>query len=126
MGFKFRGWHGVTDKSNSLLAVSYEPIEGSLGCRFKSREKPYIFANVPEQIYQILLKSPYAGSYFRKYVKDKYTLIGEEVPESYQPTEAPTPKDIPVIEVPNPEKNLFGEVTGGSPRRKTKKHSTHS
>jgi hypothetical protein len=105
----YAGWHGVTDKSNQLLAICYEPIEGTLGCRFKSRQEPYLFTNVPENVYQVMLRTPYAGSYFRKHVKGKYPMIGENLPAPYQPTEKPTPKDIPVIVVPNPERDLFGQ-----------------
>ena len=121
----FRGWHGVTDKSNNLLAVSYEPIEGTLACRFKSRQEPYLYQNVPENVYQILLRSPYAGSYFRKYVKDKYALLGEKLPPPFQ-GQVP-PKILPkVVEVPQPETGMQMSLWGSRGSRKAKQHSTHS
>ena len=99
----------MTDARHSLLCVAYEPIGGVLACRFQSREEPYLYEGVPENAYQILLRTPYAGAYFNKHVKGKYPLMGENLPAPYQPTELPTPKILPVIEVPNPERDLFGQ-----------------
>lgn len=92
-------------------------MEGTLACRFKSREQPYLYANVPENAYQILLRSPYAGSYFRKQIRDKYPLIGEKLPAPYQPREKPTPKDLqPIVEIVR-ETNLWGEVIRSHSRK---------
>jgi hypothetical protein len=124
----YRGWHGVTDKSNNLLAISYEPISGVLACRFKSRVEPYLYDGVPENIYQIRLRSPYAGSYFRKHVRDKYKLIGEDLPEPYQPTELPNKIPPATVEIPVPAKMqmaLFADIRGSRPKR-PKRASTHS
>ncbi len=109
----YAGWHGVTDKSGCLLCISYEPIEGTLACRFKSRPDPYIYLNVPENIYQVLLRSPFAGSYFRKNVRDKYPMMGEDVPSPYQPKEKPSAKNLKPVQYPNPQRDLFGTVIHG-------------
>ncbi len=122
----FRGWHGVTDSRHSLLCIAYEPISGVLACRFQSRNEPYLYEGVPENIYRILLRTPYAGSYLRKHVIGKYPQLGENIPEPYQPTEQPTPKEIPVIEVPTPTLNLFGEVIRIKSQKKHKKDLMHS
>lgn len=71
-----RGWRGVTDPSYSLLAVCFEPVEGTLACRFRSGV--YVFLGVPEAQYQILIKSPFAGAHFRKTIKDKYPCINPQ------------------------------------------------
>lgn len=70
----YRGWHGVTDPKHILLAVCYEPIDGTLACRFNTGD-PVMHINVPEVKYQILLKSPFAGSYYRKHIKPKYPYL---------------------------------------------------
>lgn len=70
----YRGWHGVTDPKHILLAVCYEPIDGTLACRFNTGD-PVMHINVPEVKYEILLKSPFAGSYYRKHIKPKYPYL---------------------------------------------------
>ena len=102
----FRGWHGVTDHLHILLAVSYEPIEGTLACRFSTGE-PVIFSNVPEEKYQILLRHKFAGSYFRKHIRAKYAVLGSPPPD-YQPTEPLPAKKIRMEEIPtgNPEPQM--------------------
>ena len=67
----YSGWRGVTDPSGSLICASYEPIEGALAIRFKG-ERIYVFEGVPEAVYQSLIRTPFAGSYFRKKIKDTY------------------------------------------------------
>ena len=79
-----------------------------------------MYGPIPENIYQILLRSPYAGSYFRKHVKDKYPMIGAEDLEPYQPTEPIPEKNLPVIEVPNPEMNLFGQAIRSHSRKRSR------
>ena len=118
----YSGWRGVTDKSNNLLAISYEPIEGTLACRFKSRQEPYLYANVPESIYQILLRSPYAGSYFHKHVKGKYALVGENLPPPFKVT--PPDKKLPPMRekptgTPEPQMSLFVGAKGTKKRMKS-------
>ena len=81
----YAGWHGIQDHLHQLIAVSYEPIEGHLCCRFHSTDEVYIYVGVPEAKYQTLLKSPYAGSYFRKFIKGVHRCLNE-VPPEYKPT----------------------------------------
>ena len=70
----YSGWRGVTDPSGSLICASYEPIEGALAIRFKG-ETIYVFEGVPEAVYQSLIRTPFAGSFFRKKIKDKYPAM---------------------------------------------------
>jgi len=94
----YRGWHGVTDHLHILIAISYEPIDGTLGCKFCTGE-PVIFVNVPETVYQSLLRNKYAGSYFRRHIKPKYAVMGEPL-KPYVPKEKHSPKKI---KAPEPE-----------------------
>jgi hypothetical protein len=128
----YAGWHGVTDHLGILMAVSYEPIEGSLACRFITGE-PVIHVGVPENQYQILLKSPYAGSYYRKYIREKYPCPYATAQEKYIAKEGGQERKRKrqnkerlerVKSAPNMEMTLFGEVTlGNSKSRKNMKHS---
>ena len=68
------GWKSVGDNKKILLAVDY--CNGLLSCRFFSTQEPITYVGVPERIYRILLKSPFAGSYYRKYVLGKYQILG--------------------------------------------------
>lgn len=70
----YAGWHGVCDPSGVLVAISYEPIEGTLCCRLRSGEI-YLYLNVPEDKYQILLRAKFAGAYWRRKIKDYYECI---------------------------------------------------
>jgi KTSC domain-containing protein len=118
----YRGWHGVQDHIHSLIAISYEPIDGTLACQFKSGE-PYLYTNVPENIYQILLRSPFAGAYFRKHVKDRYPCLNQR-PAEFKESEVPAEKLARMAEqrlqaMPEATMDLFGLVT---PTRSQKKH----
>jgi hypothetical protein len=59
-----------------MLAVSYEPIERILACRFKTGV--YVFEGVPEVLYQHLIKSTFAGAYFRTQIRGKYPGFNPE------------------------------------------------
>lgn len=102
----YRGWHGVTDAKHILIAVSYEPTEGTLACKMCSGE-PVIHLNVPEAVYQSLLRNKFAGSYYRKHVRPKYPVLGGSLP-AYQPKEKMTPKKH-VAERSGLVMTLFGE-----------------
>jgi hypothetical protein len=115
---KFSGWRGVTDPSGSLVCVSYEPIEGTLACRFKSLAEAYIYEGVPEAKYQVLISSPYAGTYFRKQIKDKYPCVrpdGIRIPAKMYYPDAPKKKLEALSrkrleEVPVQDWGLFGPI----------------
>jgi hypothetical protein len=119
----YSGWRGVTDPSHSLICVSYEPIQGSLACRFKTGV--YVFEGVPENKYQILLKSPFAGSYFHKQIKDKYPcynpqgiLIPAKLDDSAVKAKQAKQAKKRLEAVPELTMNLFGEVERGSRAKK--------
>jgi hypothetical protein len=122
----YRGWHGVTDPSGSLICVSYEPIEGSLACKFTGGI--YIFEGVPENKYQCLIRSKFAGSYFRKQIKDKYPCIdpkGAVIPAKLDESgvrqkQAKQAKQW-LEEAYNPTLNLFGEATPGPQAKQRRK-----
>lgn len=77
----YGGWHGVSDHLHILLAVSYEPIEGTLACRFSTGE-PLLYANVPENMFQILIRSKFAGAYFRKHIGRKFVCLNPPPPKA--------------------------------------------
>jgi hypothetical protein len=96
-----------------MLAVCYEPVEGSLACRFRSGI--YVFQGVPENQYQILIKSPFAGSYFRKTIKDKYPCInpqGNPIPAKLDDSAVKAKQKRQakkrLAAVPSPQWDLFG------------------
>jgi len=100
----YRGWRGVTDPSHVLLAVQYEPVSGTLACRFASTEEPYAYLEVPENIYDILCRTPYAMAYLRKHVVGRYTCLNEK-PPAFKPKEKPSPKKIAKTE-PRPSATM--------------------
>jgi hypothetical protein len=130
-GRTYSGWRGVQDPSYSLLAASYEPVEGHLAIRFKSGI--YVFEGVPEHKYTCLIRSIYAGAYFRTQIKDKYPCIdplGNLLPakvdnspvkrkQAKQAKQAKARLDA----VPSMTMNLFGEVEPGKPQKQEKRHS---
>jgi KTSC domain len=101
----FRGWHGVTDPQHVLIAVSYEPVEGTLACKMVSGE-PVIHSGVPEAQYQILLKSPFAGSHYRRFIRPKYPVLNPK-PAKFKAGPLPE-KKLPKVEYPSPQRDLFG------------------
>ena len=110
---KYGGWHPVCDHRHSLIAVSYEPVEGTLCCKFHSTEQPYLYAGVPENIFHILLRSKYAGAYLRKHVIGRYRCLNEK-PKPYEPKEKIV-KRLPEREVSmSPQMDLFGVVVSAS------------
>ncbi len=80
----YGGWHGITDHLHILVAVSYAPLEGGmLSCRMCSGP-PVTHIGVPEEKFHILLRSKFAGSYYRKHIRNQFPIIGQEIPEPYQ------------------------------------------
>ncbi len=71
------GWHGVCDNKHMLLAVSYG--NEILSVRFNTGTSGF-HVGVPKRIYEILLRSKFAGSYYRKYVRDVYPYTSLETP----------------------------------------------
>ena len=126
----YAGWKGVTDHLHILIAVSYEPVEGTLACRMNTGE-PIIHVGVPERMYQILLHSPFAGSYYRKNIRTRYPCPYADNPPPYKPKEnGPSVKRMllgrkrleAVTEAKPIQTDLFGEILGGH-RQKIKSHS---
>ena len=104
----FRGWHGVQDHLHILIAVSYEPIDGTLACKMCSGD-PICHLNVPEVEYRKLLRSKFAGSYYRKHIRGKYSVMGTPPPAYDAPV--PAEKHLPKAAIPKatqPQMNLFG------------------
>jgi hypothetical protein len=60
-------------RGRNLIAVDYEPVDGVLVCRF-SKSGEYRYKGVPENVYQSLLKVPFADSYFTKVIKGKFPV----------------------------------------------------
>lgn len=98
-----RGWRGVTDNLHILLAVTYVPEGGILACHF-NKGPELVHVDVPEKCYQAIIHSPFGGSYYRKYVRNKYPCPFAECPPPYQPKEKPAKKKLlPIKEVPDGE-----------------------
>ena len=98
-----RGWRGVTDNLHILLAVTYVPEGGILACHFNQGED-LVHVDVPEKCYQAIIHSPFGGSYYRKYVRNKYPCPFAECAPPYQPKEKPSKKKLlPIKEVPDGE-----------------------
>jgi KTSC domain len=70
-------WYGVCDNKHMLLTVCYG--NGILCVRFNTGTSGF-HMGVPERIYEILLRSKFAGSYYRKYVRDVYPYTSLEAP----------------------------------------------
>ena len=119
----YAGWKGVTDHLHILVAVSYEPVEGHLSCRFNSGE-PLIHSGVPERLYQILLHSPFAGSYYRKHIRGNYPCPFATNPPPYKPTQSIEKKLPPLPETKPIELDLFGSVIRGFPVQKRGRRSS--
>ena len=69
-----------------LLAVSFDPTDGTLVCRFAGGQM-VIHLAVTERIYSILIRSPFAGTYYRKYVQSRFQ-IAEVIPAEHQESKA--------------------------------------
>jgi hypothetical protein len=68
------------------LAVSFLPVENDTGmllCKFCTGE-PVIHEFVPERLYRILVKSPFAGSYYRKHIKPKFPYLPGSAPPKFK------------------------------------------
>ena len=109
------------------------PSKGHLACRFHSTDEPYIYTGVPEAKYQALIHSPYAGSYFRKYIMGRYPCLNSVAPK-YQPTEngparkkaAQSRARLASVTVARPiEVDLFGNVEMSGSQRKRKGSSSN-
>jgi hypothetical protein len=105
----YRGWHGVQDHLHILVAVSYEPVDASLACKFNTGE-PLIHVGVPERKYQILLTSPYAGTYYRTHIRSKYPCPFAQNPPPYKPSE-----DGPARKSAAQARERMGAVTASKP-----------
>jgi hypothetical protein len=94
---------------------------------------PYVYAGVPERIYQILLRSPFAGSYLRKYVMRSYRCLNEVPPEFQEDKKVIAAKQgkqrqkraEAAKEVKTIAYDLFGQIEGtNGPTSKRGKNST--
>ena len=108
------GWMPVTDPSKvPMRGVRYLADGGYLACRWDDLR--LIYEGVPERIYDILRRSAYAGSYYRRYVKTVYPCVDIKKLDPgipYKPEErTPEKKFAPVKEIPDgetpPQMNLF-------------------
>ncbi len=64
-------------RGKNLIAVDYEAAEQILVCRF-AKSGEYRYKGVPENVFQSLLRVPFADSYFTKVIKGKYPVIKPE------------------------------------------------
>lgn len=127
------GWMPVCDPSkNPLRGVRYKQEGSFLALRWDGLR--LIYEDVPERVYEVLMRSAYAGAYFRKYVQKVYPCVDikklEKV-EPYRPeSNAPQEKLARLAKqrleaVNNPERDLFGEAIG-TVREKTSRRSRRS
>ena len=130
----YSGWHSVCDHKHLLIAVCYEPVDGTLSCRFNSGTVVLHFG-VPENLYQILLRSKFGGAYYRKHIMRKYRCENADgtVPKFQSASRAPQEKLAALAKkrlesVPEMEATLFGPmpVTNGACQPKRKRGTTSS
>ena len=120
----YAGWHGISDHLHMLLAVSYEPVDGSLACRFNTTPQPVVYLKVEEHRYNCLLRSKFAGSYFRNHIRGKYECIsdGRLIPAKLDdaPVKAKQAKQAKkrLEAVTSPERDLFGPIEATPGRAK--------
>jgi KTSC domain len=131
------GWHPVTDPSKPpMIGVRYLSIddsEGYLAVRWPSCM--YIYEGVPRRIFYILRRSAFAGSYFRKYVRNLYECVEikkYDLPVPLELDDTPSKEKLDMlakqrldkVETVRPiQTNLFGEVELGSRAKRAKKRS---
>jgi hypothetical protein len=120
---KYGGWHGVCDPSHILICISYDPTGQILACKMNTGE-PILHEGVPERIAGILLRSAYAGSYYRKYVARQYPIIGKvfitPIPDDKEAMakKREALKKKRMASIPKVEQTLFGPI----PIRKHQPH----
>ena len=76
--------------------MTYVPEGGILACHFNQGED-LVHVDVPEECYQAIIHSPFGGSYYRKYVRNKYPCPFAECAPPYQPKEKPNEKNLPAV-----------------------------
>lgn len=62
--------YGVNDPNHQLLAVGYEPTGGILRCRWSKGWGEH--SGVPEKVFVLIRRVPYAYGYYQKSVKGRY------------------------------------------------------
>ena len=60
-------------ESSAIAEIGYD--NGTLIIRFHSRRKPYLYPNVPEELFREFLCAPSQGKFFHEKIKDKFQPI---------------------------------------------------
>lgn len=60
----------ITVNSSAIAEIGWE--KGILAIRFHSRQEPYFFPNVPEQLFKEFQNAPSLGKFFHERIKDTY------------------------------------------------------
>lgn len=58
--------------STAVQAASYNPQTDTLTLWFTSGGQGYDYYNVPQHVYEGLLRAPSKGQYFNAYIRDRY------------------------------------------------------
>ena len=58
--------------SSAIVRAEYDAPTRTLQIWFRSGAHAYDFHNVPETVYQGLIQASSAGSYYDRYIKDRY------------------------------------------------------
>jgi hypothetical protein len=62
----------ISVRSSAIAAVGYDPNMRLLRIRFTSGADIYDFCGVPQQVYEGLISAHSMGSYYDRYIRDRY------------------------------------------------------
>lgn len=58
--------------SSAIARVEYDPSTQTMQIWFRGGSHAYDFHGVPESVYQGLIQAPSPGTYYDRYIKDRY------------------------------------------------------
>jgi hypothetical protein len=71
---EIKGWAAMPYLNSSAISrAEYNSSTRTLSIWFKESGGPYDYYHVPENIYQGLIRASSAGSYFNRYIGDRYS-----------------------------------------------------
>jgi lysyl-tRNA synthetase class 2 len=59
-------------QSSAIQQVSYDPDAHTLVATFRDSGRTYVYADVPEEVYDSLLFSDSLGAYFNANIRDRF------------------------------------------------------
>ena len=58
--------------SSAIAAIGYDSVSRNMKIRFHNNHKTYDYCNVPKELFQRFSVSSSKGSFYYRYIKDKY------------------------------------------------------